>query len=239
MLMRSEVDWNYTTTPQPGLVGRSVYQPRGKTLGGSSSLNAQIYQRGHVADFDGWAAAGATGWAFADVLPYSRRAERLEEVRESVHGTAGLSVDDLRHPNPMTRAFLAAAREVGIEQAATTMDGGQFDGAAIPRLTQKRGRRWSTADAYLRPALRRPNLTVATGALATRVLLEGDRAAGVEYRQDGATRTAAAEREVILCGGAFNSPQLLLLSGVGGGEQLRALGIAVRRELPGVGRNLQ
>jgi choline dehydrogenase len=238
-LMRSEVDWNVTTAPQDALGGREVYHPRGKTLGGSSSINAQIYQRGHPADFDGWAAAGARGWSHADVLPYFERAEHDDRAAAKGRGEGGpVRVSGLRSPNAMSHAFVAAAEEAGIPPNAD-FNGARLDGVGMPRVTQKRGRRWSAADAYLRPAVRRPNLAVVTGARARRVVLDGTRASGVEYLRDGAVETAPVTREVLLCGGAFHSPQLLMLSGIGPAGSLEAVGIAPRHDLPGVGQNLQ
>jgi len=225
-LFRTARDWNYRTAPEPALGGRALYWPRGKMLGGSSSMNAQMYVRGHRADYDRWKDLGNTGWGFDGVLPFFARAE------------GALTIGDLRDPNPTTRAFVRAAMETGIPPLEDAK-GAEPEGVTVARVTQRRGRRWSAADAYLRPALRRPNLTVRAGAHVTRVLVEGRRAAGVEYRRAGERAVAHAEREVILAGGAVNSPQLLMLSGIGPGDALRALGIEVCRHLPGVGANLQ
>ena len=210
-LFRSEVDWGYDSEPEDGLDGRRIYLPRGKVLGGSSSINSMIYQRGDRADFDAW----GQGWTYDDVLPSFQRAEER------------LCVEDLRDPSPLSRAFVAAAGQAGIGDAS------------LVRVTQRRGRRWSAADAYLKPARRRPNLDVLTGALAERISFDGRRATGVAYRVGGHRTTARARREVIVCAGAFNSPQLLMLSGLGPAEHLRAHGIEVVRDLPGVGQNLQ
>ncbi len=239
MLMRSEVDWNYMTAPQEALGGREIYHPRGKTLGGSSSINAQIYQRGYPADFDDWAKVGAQGWRYADVLPYFQRAEHNERGASDTRGQDGpLNVADPGEPNPLSRAFIASAVEIGIPRV-TDFNGSQLDGVGLPQVTQKKGRRWSAADAYLRPAKGRLNLSVVTGAQATRIILEGTRAVGIEYLQESARQTVRSDREVILCAGAFNSPQLLMLSGIGDGDRLLAAGIAPVHELPGVGQNLQ
>jgi len=238
-LFRSAVDWNYSSEPQQELGGRRVYWPRGKTLGGSSSINAQVYQRGHPDDFDGWARSGAVGWSFAEVLGYFERSETFLRGPSPRRGTEGpLQVADLRSPNPLTRAFVRAAVDAGIS-FNDDFNGPVPDGVGYAQVTQKRGRRWSCADAYLRPALRREGLTVVTGALVRRVLFDGGRAAGVEYEHGGQVRAERVRREVVLCGGAVNSPQLLMLSGVGLTAELEAQGIAVVRDLPGVGRNLQ
>jgi choline dehydrogenase len=238
-LMRSVVDWNYVTEPQEALYGREIYHPRGKTLGGSSAINAQVHQRGHPADFDGWASLGNAGWAYADVLPYFRRSEHNERGESDTRGTGGpLNVSDLRDPNPLAQAFVAAAVELGIPRTAD-FNGGRFDGVGLAQVTQKRGRRWSAADAYLRPAKRRSNLTVLTGAHATRIILEGTRAVGVECVRDSVPQMILSDREVVLCGGALNSPQLLMLSGIGDVDRLRAVGITATHDLPGVGQNLQ
>jgi choline dehydrogenase len=224
-LFRSDVDWNYATEPQEQLAGRRVYWPRGRVLGGSSSLNAMMAVPGHAADYDGWAALGAAGWSWAEVAPLL---ERVESV---------LAVEELRDPNPLTLAFLEAAGQAGIP-GSPTLGPTDLDGVRLTRVTQRRGRRRSAADAYLRPALGRPNLTVETGAHATRVLFEGRRAVGVEYVQGGRTQVVRAP-EVVLAGGSVNSPQLLLLSGVGPAAELERHGIAQVHELPGVGAHLE
>src|SRR5579871_1772044 len=204
-LFRSEVDWNYSTEPQEHLDGRRVYWPRGKVVGGSSSLNAMMAIPGHAADYDGWAALGAAVWSWADVAPALDRAEKT------------LAPEELRDPNPLSVAFVEAAHAAGIKHCRLSPS--ELEGVRLTPVTQRRGARWSAADAYLRPALRRPNLTLVTGAHATRVVFEGRRATGVEVVRDGRTEIVAA-REVVLAGGAVNSPQLLLLSGVGPAEQL-------------------
>ncbi|WP_371496507.1 GMC family oxidoreductase N-terminal domain-containing protein [Kitasatospora sp. NBC_00374] len=238
-LFGSDFDWSYHTTPQPGLNGRRIFFPRGKTLGGSSSINAQIWTRGHQADFDGWAAAGCTGWEYSRVLPYFRRAEgRSGPTGPDGYGTEGpVRIDDLRDLNPATEAFLAACAAAGHPELGDAESSAR-EGAGPVRVTQHNGRRWSAADAYLRPAQRRPNLTVLTGGLVRRVLLEGGRAVGVELDHPDGVRRIRAEREVILSAGAVGSPQLLMLSGIGDPAQLRPLGLPVEVDLPGVGRNL-
>ncbi len=237
-LFKTKYDWAYETVPQEHLDGRARFWPRGKTLGGSSSMNAMMYVRGSADDYDRWAELGNDGWSYDDVLPYFRRSETYERGSTAERGGAGpLSVAELRDPNPATQAFLRAAQEVGIP-LNDDVNGAQQDGVNTTQVTQKRGRRWSAADAYLRPARRRRNLTVETGAFAQRVRFDGSRAVGVDYVVDGTPRRADAAREVILSGGAINSPQLLMLSGVGPSDQLRDNGIPVVRELPGVGRHL-
>jgi choline dehydrogenase len=224
-LFKSAVDWNFTTTPQTGLNGRELYWPRGKMLGGSSSMNAMIYLRGRRSDFDAWRAAGNCGWGFEDVLPFFAAVEN--EVR----------IEALRDVNMLSRTFLEAAEQSGIPEIDELTP--CRPGAGFYRVTQSKGRRWSAADAYLRPALRRGNLTVWTNIHATRVLIENGRAVGIEYMQAGSRGTEQASREVILAAGAIGSPQLLLLSGVGPREELESLGIPVTMDLPGVGENLQ
>ena len=225
-LFKTEIDWAYETEPQPELDGRRMFWPRGKVLGGTSSMNAMIYVRGHPSTYDAWAAAGCAGWGWDDLLPIFRRSER------------SWPVERLRDPNRLSEAFVEAAAEVGLP-VNDDFNGPRQEGVGLYDVTQRQGRRMSTAAAFLRPALRRPNLTVETGALATRLLFEGDRATGVEYRQDGATRRAGAAAEIVLAGGAINSPQLLLLSGVGPAEALERMGLDVVADLPGVGENLQ
>ena len=234
-LFGTDVDWSYATEPQSRLAGRRVHIIRGRTLGGSSSLNAQVYVRGHPSDFDEWAALGATGWEYENVLPYFERADGLAGRPTGVD--TGLSVVALPEPHPITNDFVAAAAAAARVRPNDDVSV-ELDGVGRVRATVRSGRRWSTADAYLRPALGRPNLEVQTEAYATRVLFDGRRAVGVEYVHEGAF-TVAHAREVILSGGAVNSPQLLLVSGVGAASQLRPLGIPVVADLPGVGRNLQ
>jgi choline dehydrogenase len=238
-LFKSAVDWNYSTDPEPHAHNRRLYWPRGKVLGGSSSINAMIYVRGNRLDYEHWKSLGNDGWGFADVLPYFIKAENQERGASPFHGSGGpLCVSDLRYVNPLTRAFLAGAEELGIA-ANADFNGASQDGVGLYQVTQREGRRHSGADAYLKPARGRPNLTVLTGAHATRVLLEGNRAAGVEYVAKGATHSVTADHEVLLAGGAINSPQLLLLSGIGPAEELQRAGIRAAHDLPGVGKNLQ
>jgi choline dehydrogenase len=239
-LFKTERDWDVTTEEQKQLHGRRLYWPRGRMLGGCSSLNAMIYVRGAPLDFDGWRDGhGALGWGYADLLPYFRRAEDNSRLAGPYHGTGGpLRVEDLPRVHELTDAFLGSAAVAGLP-ANDDFNGATQDGAGRYQVTQRGGRRWSAADAYLRPALRRPNLTVLTDALVTRVAVDAGRATGVVFRHRGVERTARAGREVVLAGGAVNSPQLLLLSGIGPAAQLREHGIAVVADLPGVGEGLQ
>jgi choline dehydrogenase len=238
-LFKTGCDWNYTTVPQRHLDGRSLYWPRGKMLGGTSSMNAQMHVRGNRADYDEWATAGNAGWSYDDLLPYFRRLEHNERGPSAFRGTGGpLTVSDLRDPNPATGAFIEAAVQAGFERA-TDVNGERQDGVDYTQVTQRRGTRASTASAYLRPARRRGNLTVVTGAHATRIHFDGRRAVGVEYSRAGALTTIRATREVIVAGGAINSPQLLMLSGVGPADHLRRMGIVVLHDLQGVGQHLQ
>jgi choline dehydrogenase-like flavoprotein len=232
-------NWAFDTTPQPGLDGRRGYQPRGKTLGGSSSINAMVYTRGHRSDYDEWTALGNVGWSYADVLPYFRRSEHNERIVDAYHGQGGpLNVADQRSPSGLNEVFLAAAEGLGYRRN-TDFNGAEQEGVGIYQVTQRNGQRCSAAAAYLTPNLGRPNLTVLTRAHATRVLFEGTRAAGVEFRQRGATKSVRANREVILSAGALQSPQLLMLSGIGDAEALAKLGIPVVAHAPGVGRGLK
>lgn len=235
----ARVNWLYTSAPEPELNNRCIIQPRGKVLGGSSSINGLLYIRGQKEDFDHWRQLGNTGWGFADVLPYFRRAEDQERGADDWHGVGGpLAVSDVCEPHPLCEAFIAAAEKNGIPRN-DDFNGPRQEGAGYFQLTAKNGRRWSTAAGYLRQARRRSNLAVATNALATRVLFSGRRAIGVDYRKGTATRTAYANGEVILAGGAFNTPQLLQLSGIGPANILREHGIDVVADMPGVGADLQ
>ncbi len=238
-------NWAYKTVPQKGLNGRQGYQPRGRALGGSSAINAMLYVRGHQADYDHWADLGCDGWDWDGVLPYFKRSEGNERGADDVHGGDGpLQVSDQRNPRPMTRAFVEAAKQLQIRER-DDFNTGDNEGVGLYQVTQfhdaaRRGERCSAAAAYLHPVMgQRPNLTVPTHARATRILFDGKRASGVAFRQGRRVRQVTARREVIMCGGAFNSPQLLQLSGVGAAEDLRAQGIEVVHDLPGVGRNLQ
>ena len=240
MVPTSVNNWAFDTVPQAALEGRKGYQPRGKTLGGSSSINAMIYVRGHQWDYDHWASLGNSGWAFKDVLPYFRRSEHNERIDNDLHGRDGpLWVSDLRSDNPFQQRFLNAARERGLP-LNDDFNGAQQEGVGIYQVTQKHGERWSAARAYLLPYMNvRSNLTVETRAQVRRVLFEGTRAVGVEVLQHGQLHTLRAKREVILAAGALQTPQLLMLSGVGPQEELQKHGIAVLKDLPGVGQNLQ
>lgn len=239
MMHSRTLNWRYWTAPQERLNGRRLFWPRGKTLGGSSSSNAMCYTRGHPADYDAWRELGNPGWGYADLLPYFKRAENRERGETEFHGVGGpLNVAPLRSPNPLSLAFVEAAAAAG-HRRNEDFSGPEQEGVGLYEVTQVNGERCSSARAYLRPAATRPNLAVLTRTHATRVLFEGRRATGVAFRQEGAERGVAARREVILSGGAINSPQLLLLSGVGPGAELQALGIPVVHDLPGVGKNLQ
>ena len=234
------LNWGFATEPQAALDGRCIPVPRGRGLGGSSLINGMVWFRGHPRDYDDWAAAGARGWSYREVLPYFMRSERNADFGASPwHGNDGpISVRSVTHPNPLNFAFFAALGTLGVAQRADP-SGADTEGCALRQLTIERGRRVSSASALLRPALRRPNLTVLTGVRALRVLFEGRRASGVQARTAGGGELRVrARREVVLCAGALHSPQLLLLSGVGDAAELAALGIEVRHHLPGVGRNL-
>ncbi len=238
MVPTSINNWQFHTVPQWGLNGRRGYQPRGKTLGGSSSINAMAYHRGHPRDFDTWAALGNDGWSYQDVLPYFKRAEHNEHYDDAFHGKGGpLNVSNHRSPNPFADKFVEAGLQAGYAHCPD-QNGALMEGFGRLQVMQKDGRRCSAARAYLTPNLGRPNLCIETHAEATRILFEGKRAVGVEFMQGGQLRTLRARREVIISGGAFNSPQLLMLSGVGPGAHLQALGIPLVHDLPGVGQNL-
>jgi choline dehydrogenase len=238
-LFKTMRDWDFSTEEQKQLLDRRLFWPRGKMLGGCSSINAMIYIRGNRADYDRWRDEhGCTGWGYADLLPYFRRAEDQARGPSPYHGAGGpMRVEDLRAVHELTDAFLAAAGAAGLPPN-DDFNGPEQDGAGRYQVNQKGGRRWSVVDGYLRPALPRPNLTVVTDALATRIVVEHGRATGVAYRRRGAEALARAEREVVLCGGVVNSPQLLLLSGIGPAARLREHGIDVLVDLPGVGENL-
>ncbi|MET8877082.1 GMC family oxidoreductase N-terminal domain-containing protein [Nocardia sp. NPDC004604] len=238
-LFKTKWDWNYETTEQKHMAGRRAFWPRMKALGGCSSMNAMIYIRGNKADFDSWRDDfGAEGWGYEDVLPYFVRAESNTRLRDRFHGTEGpLHVEDRRFTHELTDTWIEAAVAHGLKRN-DDFNGAEQEGAGQYQVTCKNGRRWSTADGYLRSALSRPNLTVRSHAFVTKVLLDGARAMGVSYRQRGATRNAFADAEVVLSGGAINSPQLLMLSGIGPAAHLREHGIEVVADLPGVGENL-
>jgi len=236
----TKLDWDYETEPEPHVDGRALFVPRGKALGGSSSMNAMLYVRGRPIDYDGWEAQGAPGWSYRDVLPYFIRSEDNVRGASEYHGVGGpLRVSEQRSPRPINGRLLAASEAAGIPRIAD-YNGPEQDGASVFQVTQRNGRRFSAADAYLRPAMTRPNLEVRTGAQVLGVELEGGRAVGVRLRRGrSGVELARAGREVILSAGAIGSPQLLLLSGIGAPDELTAAGILARHELPGVGRNLQ
>jgi choline dehydrogenase len=233
------VNWMYQTEPEPGLDGRTVFQPRGKVLGGSSSINGLLYVRGQHEDYDRWRQRGNAGWGYDDVLPYFKKAENQQRGADEYHGSGGpLPVSDWRHADPLSEAFVAAAAQTGIP-TNPDFNGASQEGAGFFQTTTQRGRRASTAYSYLRPAKTRSNLHVETSALAQRILFEGRRARAVEYRQGGALRTARARKEILVSSGAYNSPQLLQLSGVGPAELLKQHGIDIVLDAPGVGSDLQ
>lgn len=233
------VNWMYQTEPEPGLDGRSVFQPRGKVLGGSSSINGLLYIRGQHEDYDRWRQHGNHGWGFDDVLPYFKKAEDQVRGADDFHGAGGpLPVSDLGHPDPLSAAFITAAAETGLP-VNPDFNGASQEGAGFFQTTTRHGRRASAAVAYLGSARGRNNLRIETSALAQRVVFEGRRAAAVEYRRAGALKTARARKEILISGGAFNSPQLLQLSGVGPAGLLRKHGIDVVLDAPGVGHDLQ
>ncbi|NNM64082.1 MAG: glucose-methanol-choline oxidoreductase [Burkholderiales bacterium] len=237
-------NYAYTTVPQPHLDGRCGYQPRGKALGGSSAINAMLYVRGHRTDYDDWARQGCAGWTFEDVLPYFKRSEGNQRGDSAFHGGQGpLQVGEQQSPRPVTRAFVQAAVECGIAPN-DDFNGADQEGVGLYQVTQfhhgpRNGERCSAAAAYLHPVMHRPNLTVMTHTRALRVVMDGTRAVGVEVLRQGRRDILHARREVVLSGGTFNSPQLLMLSGIGDPAELARHGIAVRHALPGVGKNLQ
>jgi choline dehydrogenase len=238
-IFHPKITWVFETEPLAELGGRRMLWPRGKVLGGSSSINGLIYIRGQKQDFDLWRQLGNTGWSYEDVLPYFRRAERQERGADEHHGADGpLCVSDLRARHELHDAFIAGAQEAG-HRLNRDFNGPEQDGVGPLQVTVRNMRRCSAAVAYLRPAMKRPNLRVEIRALAHRVLFDGKRATGLEYSQDGVVHRVRARREVLLAGGSINSPQLLQLSGVGPGELLREHGISVVHDLPGVGDNLQ
>jgi choline dehydrogenase-like flavoprotein len=235
----------FETVPQPGLNGRKGYQPRGKCLGGSSAINAMLYVRGHRSDYDDWASQGATGWSYDEVLPWFKKSEGNQRGESAFHGGAGpLQVGEQQSPRPITEAFFKAAEECGYPRNAD-FNGPEQEGVGLYQVTQfhqgsRNGERCSAAAAYLHPVMgQRPNLTVLTHTQALKVVLEGQRATGVEVQRERRIEVIRARREVVLAGGAFNSPQLLMLSGIGDPAELARHGIAVQHALPGVGKNLQ
>lgn len=238
-------NWAFETVPQPGLNGRRGYQPRGKGLGGSSAINAMVYVRGHKADYDEWAASGCAGWSWDECLPYFRKSENNENGADEFHGADGpLHVSNQKSPRPISRAFVQAATECQ-HREVSDFNAGDNEGVGLFQVTQfhdpkRNGERCSAAAGYLFPIRgKRANLTILTKAPATRVLMEGKRAVGVAYRRGRSEHTVRATREVILSGGVFNSPQLLMLSGIGPADEIRRHGLEVVQNLPGVGKNLQ
>jgi choline dehydrogenase len=238
-LFKTPLDWNYETEPEPHLNNRKLYWPRGKMLGGSSSLNAMIYMRGARSDYDGWQSLGNEGWSFNDLEPYFKKAEHQERGASNYQGKSGpLNVADLRSPNSLSKAFVEAGQAIGLKHN-DDFNGETQEGVGLYQVTQKNGQRHSTAAAYLKPVLSRPNLTVITQAHVTKIDIEKSNAVGVTFLRNGVLEQARADREIILSGGAVNSPQLLLLSGIGPADELKQVGIPVVFDLPGVGKNLQ
>jgi choline dehydrogenase-like flavoprotein len=238
---KTKLDWDYSTEPEPHCDGRSLFVPRGKSLGGSSSINAMLYVRGGPLDYDLWERQGAPGWGWDDVRRYFLKAENDERGASEHHGSGGpVNVCDQRSPRRINGDFLAAAQAAGIPRSAD-YNSPEQDGCGMFQVFQRNGRRWSAADAYLRPAMKRPNLEVVTNATVLGLELEGRRATGVRFRRGrrGGEQVARAGREVILSAGAFGSPQILLLSGIGPAAHLRDVGVPVAYDLPGVGENLQ
>ena len=232
-------NWLYAYEADPAIGGQPIFCPRGRILGGSSAINGMIYIRGHRRDYDGWAAQGADGWSYQDVLPYFRRSENRACGPDTFHGAGGeLDVVVQRDPHPINEALIAAAGELQF-QRTSDFNGAEQDGFGYWDVTQRNGERLSSSRAFLQPVMGRPNLTVVTDALTHRVLIEGGRATGIEIVRGGQTQALSAGREVIVAAGAVNSPQLLMLSGVGPAQELRRHGIAVLCDLPGVGENLQ
>ncbi len=235
----TKLDWDYATEPEPGCDGRSLYIPRGKSVGGSSSMNAMIYVRGRPLDYDMWEQAGATGWGYQSVLPYFMRSEDNARGASEFHGAGGpMAISEQRSPRPLNRELLEASEAAGIPRVAD-YNGPEQDGISPVQTFQRNGRRWSAADAFLKPALARPNLELVTGAQVLGLELAGDKVTGVRYRKGRKETVARADREVVLCAGAINSPHLLMVSGVGPAAGLERAGVRVQHDLPGVGQNLQ
>jgi choline dehydrogenase len=234
------LNWGYETAPGPHIDGRRIVFPRGKVLGGSGSINGHLYVRGQAADYDTWAQLGCRGWSWSEVLPYFKRAERRIGGEDAVRGRDGpLHIEDQREPHPLSDAYMAANAALGLPRTPD-YNGGNQEGTFLYQQMMRGGRRWSPADAYLRPALSRSNLRLVQWAMAERILFDGTRATGVQYRtRDGRSRTLLAARDVILCGGSINTPHLLQISGVGDPQWLKDLGGPVVHALPGVGRNFR
>ena len=238
-LFKTEHDWAYETEPQEQMNNKKLFWPRGKMLGGSSSINAMIYQRGAPSDYDGWAEMGNEEWGWDDVLPFFKKSQHQERGASTMHGSGGpLNISDLREIQPLSHSFVEAATQAGYVANPDFNDGHQ-EGFGTYQVTQKRGQRNSAAVAFLKPALTRSNLTAETHAHVTKLNIENKKCTGVNYTQNGQAKTANANIEVILCGGSINSPQLLMLSGIGPGAHLQEMGIATEMDLPGVGENLQ
>lgn len=239
IMMSGAYAWRYMSAPQAHLDNRVLYLPRGKVLGGGSSINGMTYDRGFASDYDRWAQAGNSGWSFAEVLPYFKRLETFHPAKNELHGTDGpIEVTRASQQHPFARAFIKAGEQAGYP-ISEDLNGASRDGFGAVDLTVGRGRRSSASSAYLRPVLKRANLTVLTGALIRKVLCEGRRATGIAFRHDGADKTATARREVILSAGAINTPQVLMLSGIGPAAHLAEHDIALVHDLPGVGQGLQ
>jgi choline dehydrogenase len=238
-LLGSEVDWGYRSVPQPGLAGRETQEPRGKLPGGTSNLYVLMHIRGHASDFDGWAAQGCAGWDYRSVLPYFQKLEDQEDDTGPWIGKGGpisLLNAGSHDPNPTSRAFIEACRELGYP-ATDDFNGPHMEGTGWHHVNIRDGKRWSAREGYLLPALARPNVTLSASSQTTRLLFEGRRCVGVEYSQNGTLQTARADREVLVCAGAIESPKLLLLSGIGDPNQLQQFAIPVVAALPGVGEN--
>ncbi len=240
LLYHPVVNWNYSADPGPGSAGRAIHWPRGKVLGGSSSINGMLYVRGNPADYDGWAQMGCRGWSFDSVLPFFRKSEHYVQGGDAEYRGKGgpLRVEDYRTILPLTHRFVEAAKQVGF-QFSSDLNGKVQEGVGYSQMTRKGRFRGSTAQTFLAEARKRANLRIETDALATRLLFDGRRCIGVAFRQHGGDREARAAREVILCGGAVNSPHLLQISGIGRAEHLQSIGVEVVHDLPGVGANLQ
>ena len=238
-LVNGKHDWRFWTEPQQHAAKRRYFLPRGRAVGGTGSINTSIYIRGHAGDYDEWERLGNPGWGWRDCLPFFRRSEHNVRGADSFHGADGpLWVSDLDEPNELTERYVAAAEGLGIA-ANSDFNGAQQAGVGVYQVTHKDGRRWSPADAFLLPALSRPNLSATTHSLVHRIVFEDGRAAGVEYSRGSDRRAVRARREVIVCGGAIGSPQLLMLSGIGPADHLRSFGIEPIADLPGVGQNFQ
>src|SRR3981189_238307 len=236
LFKEKSVNWMYQTEPEPGLNGRQVFQPRGKVLGGSSSINGLLYVRGQHEDYDRWRQRGNAGWGYDDVLPYFKKAENQQRGGDNYHGAGGpLPVSDWRHADPLSEAFVVAATETGIP-ANPDFNGATQEGAGFFQTTTRRGRRASSAFSYLRPARGHSNLSIETSAVAPRLVVDARRARAVEYRQNGQLRVARARREILVSSGAYNSPQLLQLSGVGPADLRTRDCSAALLDAQGVGR---